>query len=346
MVQSQSNPTVNTRTYNILKTLVEEYIGTAVPVASEMIARRSPVKVSAATVRNKMAELEEEGYIIRPHISAGGVPSSKGYRFYTETLKEGLEPPPELKRRIRSQFDEAQREIEAWISMAATVLSDLSRNMSIVTYPRMVYSRIKYVQLVLLQEFLALLIVVLEEARLKKQLIPLESPGDQANLTTVANKLTDVFAGHTYRDALDKTVELTPFEATVAQDALGVLKEDTENAAMDYSIGGLRQLLSQPEFDRQGKAQEVLEVLEEKTLVNSILSDAPSSGDIALHIGEENTEESLKPFSIVLCQYGVPEETSGVVAVIGPTRMEYPNVIGGVRFLSDFMGDLIAPTHY
>ena len=346
MVQPQMNTASSNQTFTILRTLVEEYIGTAVPVASESIARRSPIKVSSATVRNKMAELEEEGYIVRPHISSGGVPSSKGYRFYVETLDEDLEPPPELRRQIRSRFGEVHRDMEAWIKLAAAVLSDLSDNMAIVTYPRMVSSRIKYVQLVLLEEFLALMIVVLEEARLRKHLIPLENPRDQADLTTVANKLTDVFAGLTYREILEKTVELTPFETAVTQDALAILKEDAENAAIDHSIDGLRLLLGQPEFDQRGKAQEVVEILEEKVLVRSILSEAPEVGNIAVHIGEENVEESLKPFSIVLCQYGVPEEASGVVGVIGPTRMEYSNVIGGVKFLSSFMGDLITPTHY
>lgn len=346
MVQPQMNTASSNQTFTILRTLVEEYIGTAVPVASESIARRSPIKVSSATVRNKMAELEEEGYIVRPHISSGGVPSSKGYRFYVETLDEDLELPPELRRQIRSRFGEVHRDMEAWIKLAAAVLSDLSDNMAIVTYPRMASSRIKYVQLVLLEEFLALMIVVLEEARLRKHYIPLEKPCDQADLTTVANKLTDVFAGLTYREILGKTVELTPFETAVTQDALAILKEDAENAAIDHSIDGLRLLLGQPEFDQRGKAQEVMEILEEKVLVRSILSEAPEVGNIAVHIGEENVEESLKPFSIVLCQYGVPEEASGVVGVIGPTRMEYSNVIGGVKFLSSFMGDLITPTHY
>ena len=87
---------------------------------------------------------------------------------------------------------------------------------------------------------------------------------------------------------------------------------------------------------------EVLEVLEEQTLVNRILAGAPDHGDVALVVGDENDEESLKPFSIVLCQYGAPEESSGAVAVVGPPRMEYANVIGGMRFLSNYMGDLIA----
>ena len=95
---------VSERTATVLKALVEEYIDTAAPVASESIALRSPVKLSSASVRNKMAELEEEGYIRRLHISSGGVPSDKGYRFYVESLDEDLEPPSGLKRQIQSRF--------------------------------------------------------------------------------------------------------------------------------------------------------------------------------------------------------------------------------------------------
>ena len=345
MAPQQDMPASRRRTYAILRTLVEEYIGTASPVPSEIIARRSPVKVSPATVRNKMAELEEEGYILRPHISSGGIPSSKGYRFYVDTLDGGLEPPQETKRWIVNRFQRVEREAEAWIGMASTVLSELSRNVAIVTYPKTPAPRVRYVHLVLIEEFLALLILVLEEARLKKHLIPLESPGDQENLTTVANKLTDVYTGLTYKEIMSKTVELTPLESVVTQGALSALKEDAKRSAAEYILNGLRLLLSQPEFDGRGKAQEVLEVLEERTLVNRILAGAPGHGDVALVVGDENDEESLKPFSIVLCQYGAPEESSGAVAVVGPPRMEYANVIGGMRFLSNYMGDLIAHAH-
>ena len=342
MTPQQDMPASRRRTYAILRTLVEEYIGTASPVPSEIIARRSPIKVSSATVRNKMAELEEEGYILRPHISSGGIPSSKAYRFYIDTLDEGLEPPQETKRWIVNRFQRVEREAEAWIGMASTILSELSRNVAIVTYPKTPAPRVRYVHLVLIEEFLALLILVLEESRLKKHLIPLESPGDQENLTTVANKLTDVYTGLTYKEIMAKTVELTPLESVVTQGALSALKEDAKRSAAEYILNGLRLLLSQPEFDGRGKALEVLEVLEERTLVNRILAGAPGHGDVTLVVGDENDEESLKPFSIVLCQYGAPEESSGAVAVVGPPRMEYANVIGGMRFLSNYMGDLIA----
>ena len=270
------------------------------------------------------------------------MPSSKGYRFYADTLKESLEPSQETKRWIVSRFHRGEQEAESWIRIATTVLSELSRNVAIVTYPKTPAPRVRYVHLVLIEEFLALLILVLGEARLKKHLIPLEWPADQDNLTNVANKLTDVYTGLTYREIMAKTVELTPFESAVAQGALSALREEAEDSADEYILDGLRLLLSQPEFDRRGKALEVLEVLEEPSLVNQILSGASGDGDVELVIGDENDEESLKPFSIVVCQYGAPEESSGAIAVVGPPRMEYANVIGGMRFVTNFMGDLLA----
>ena len=197
--------------------------------------------------------MEEEGYILRPHISSGGIPSSKAYRFYIDTLDEGLEPPQETKRWIVNRFQRVERDAEAWIGMASTVLSELSRNVAIVTYPKTPAPRVRYVHLVLIEEFLALLILVLEESRLKKHLIPLESPGDQENLTTVANKLTDVYTGLTYKEIMAKTVELTPLESVVTQGALSALKEDAKRSAAEYILNGLRLLPESTGVRRPGE---------------------------------------------------------------------------------------------
>lgn len=345
MLQNQSVSVINDDRFSVLRTLVEEYIGTALPVASESIARRSPVKVSPATVRNKMSDLEEEGYIIRPHISSGGIPLSKAYRFYIETL-EYLEPTAQAKEDIKTRFTKIKWDTESRVRLAASILSDISGNMAFVTYPKKLRSRIKTVQLVLIQEDIALLIVVLEETSLKKHLIPLENPIDQFDLTNVANKLTNAFTGLTYREILEKSVDLTPFEATVTQGTLSILKNASENTNTSHAFNGLRLILNQPEFEKKGSAQEIVEILEDNLLVNTILSDVPEDGDVSIRIGEEIPEESLQRFGIVLGQYGIPADTSGVIAVIGPTRMEYANVIGSVRFLSSFMGDLITPSNY
>ena len=333
------------RTSTVLKTLVGEYIKVAAPVPSEDIARRSPLKVSPATIRNEMAELAEEGYIIRPHISAGGIPADKGYRFYVESLEDTLELPADAQRHIRDQFGRVQMDVETWIQLAATLLSQMAGNMAIVTFPHAASTRLKYIHLVYVQQFLALLITVLQEARLRQHLLSLEEPTSQGELTEVANKLNDTLAGLTGSEIEAKQLELTPLEGMVRDDAISILKDADEESALDHCADGLRLFLNQPEFAETQRAKAVAEILEDRVLLKSVLSEAPDRGDAGVLIGEENPQQALKPFTVVLSQYGIPQEASGTIGVVGPTRMEYANVIGGVRFLSSFMSTLIMDIH-
>ena len=333
------------RTSEVLKILVNEYISTAVPVASEDIARRSPLKVSPATIRNEMSELEEVGYITRPHISAGGVPSDKGYRYFVESLEDSVDLPWGVQEQVKIEFGRVRRDVEAWVQHAATVLSRMADNMAIVTFPRAASSRIKYIQLVYLQEFVVLMIIVLREARLRQHLVPLDGPTSQSELTEVANRLNDSLAGLTYSEIEAKQLEMAPLEVLVRDDAVSILKDIDTETAMEHCVDGLRLLLSQPEFAQTRRAKEIVEILEEKVLLKSILSEAPDKDGMVVLIGGENQEEALRPFSVVLGQYRIPQEAYGTIGVIGPTRMEYGSAIGGVKFLSSFMGELIMGLH-
>ena len=333
------------RTGTVLNALVDEYIRAATPVASEDIARRTKLRVSPATIRNEMAELEEEGYIRRPHVSAGGIPADKGYRFYVESLVKPGDLPLSLQREIRSQFDRAQRDLEVWIQLAATVLSKIVDNIAIVSFPRAASTRLKYLQLVYLQDFLAMLILVFQEARLSQRLLPLDEPTSQIELTEIVNKLNDSVAGLTYSEIKARQMELTPLEGRVMDQAVSVMGDVDAEAMLDHFVDGLRLLLSQPEFQQARRAQQIVEVLEERVLLKSILSEAPSQGRIGVFIGEENQEEALRPFSVIVSQYGIPEQASGSIGVIGPTRMEYNSVMSGVKFVSSYMSELVMHVH-
>ena len=333
------------RTGTVLRILVDEYIGTAGPVASDDIARKLALKASPATIRNEMADLEGQGYIRRPHVSAGGVPSDKGYRYYVESLDDTAELPRGLQNNIRDRFSRAQRDPEVWVQLAATVLSQTADNMAIVTFPRAVSTKLKNIQLVYLQEFLALLIIVLQEARLRQQLLPLEEPTSQGELTEIANRLNDSLAELTYPEIAAKQLELRHLEEVVRDDTIAILKEVEAEAALGHCVDGLRLLLGQPEFAETRRAKEIVEILEERVLLKSILSETPDEGATAVFIGEENREEALRQYSVIVSQYGIPHQASGTIGVIGPTRMEYASVIGGVRFLSSFMSELVMGVH-
>jgi heat-inducible transcriptional repressor len=329
------------RTRTILRLLVDEYISTASPVPSEGIARRAPIKISPATVRNEMSELEGQGYILRYHVSSGGVPSDKGYRFYIDSIQESSEPPKEARRRIHAQLMPAARDVEARTQQAAMVLANTVGSMAIVTVPRASASRFKYLQLVHLQEFLALHIVVLSEARLIRQFLPLSESILQPQLTEVANRLNDIYEGLTYAEVESKDVSLSAFEKSVVKDTVSVLRDADNETTVAHYVDGLRLLFSKPEFVEGRLARGVAEVLEDPTLLKTLLSKAPKGSGPVVFIGQENAEEPLRTLGVILCRYGIPQEASGILSVVGPTRMDYPAVMGNVKFLASYLSNLM-----
>ena len=330
------------RAGSVLNILVNEYISTANPVASEEIARLSPNKVSPATVRNAMSRLTEEGYISRPHVSAGAIPSDRGYRYHVESLEDLPELPNMIQQQIHRHFDQADPDMAAWSRRCATILSRITTNMAIVTVPQARAPLLKRIHLVYLEEFTALLIVVLQEAQLLRRLMPLEEPTSQDALNQVANGLNDYLAGLNWAEIETVHGEFTPLEERVRQNTLTMLREADSYTAPEHYVDGLRWLLNQPEMSQGSQARELVELLEEDVLLGSLLSELPdNSEDIAVYIGGENQEEPLRPFGVILCQYGIPHQASGTICVIGPTRMSYADAISSVRFLSSFMSGLV-----
>jgi len=266
------------RKTELLKTLVGEYIGSASPVASETVVKKHSLGVSSATVRSEMANLEEQGYITRPHHSAGAVPSDKGYRFYVGTLSQVEELPTEFQHTVPYQFTKAERDIEGWTRLAATALAQLVNNAALVTYPREPESRLIRINLVHIQESLAFLILVLQEVKLRKQLLPLSEPLTSEDLQMVANRLSDSLSGLSRREILNKPVDISPFERTVTDMVLDIMEAEDRALYSDHYIEGLRHLLSQPEISEGDKARVIVEVLEDKELPKVVLAEAPEWG--------------------------------------------------------------------
>ena len=333
------------RAGTILNILVAEYIHSAIPVASEEIARRSPTKVSPATVRNAMSHLTDEGYISRPHVSAGAIPSDLGYRHYVQSLDEPPELPVGVQQKIQRDFSQAEPDLEAWSRQCATVLSDLTASLAVVTVPWARPPRLKHIQLVFLEEFLALLVVVLQETRLLRRLLPVAQPLTQEILDQSATRLNDLFCDLDYDDIKSNNLELPPLEARVRQETTLMLKDASGETAPEHYGDGLRRLLDQPEFAQRGRAKALVEMLEERVLLENLLPQMPESKDVAVYIGEENQEASLHPYGVILCQYGGANQSTGTICVIGPTRMGYPEAIGGVTFFSSLMSNLIGELH-
>ncbi|MBI4338042.1 MAG: heat-inducible transcription repressor HrcA [Chloroflexi bacterium] len=332
------------RRASLLKLLIGEYVATATPVASEVMVRKHGLPVSSATVRNDLAVMEREGYVGRPHISAGAVPQDKGYRYYVEFLLEPVELPTEVKLSVRQRFGQAGRDIETWPRLAAQVLSRVSHSVAIATFPKAMLARLRSVEMVYLHDFLALLIVVLQEARVCKELVPLQERTTREDLVAATNKLNHHFAGLLRHEALARQVELTPLEEQVLEAAVRLMRHEEQAQYADCFVEGLRYLLEQPEFAEPARTRDLMDLLEEEEIVRQIVEEAPDRGWRAV-IGEENRVGSLKPFSVVVAPYGVPGESEGVLAIVGPTRMEYTNAIASVRYLASLLNELSAAVY-
>nr|MCS5666652.1 hypothetical protein [Dehalococcoidia bacterium] len=183
------------RAATVLNVLVGEYLQSATPVASDDIARSLGKKISSATIRNTMAQLTENGYISRPHVSSGGIPSDRGYRYHVESLPETPQLSSELRESVDRDLAETGPDISAWSKRCAAILSGLTENLAIVTAPRAQSPRLKRIQLVFLQESTALLVLVLEEARLLRRILPFGNHVNQVQLDIAASRLNDTPGG-------------------------------------------------------------------------------------------------------------------------------------------------------
>ena len=176
------------RAETILNSIVNQYIVKAVPVPSQNIKDDYELGVSSATVRNEMARLEQEGYITRPHPSAGSIPSDKGYRYYVESLSD-IQLPLAEQRLISHLFHQVEeRQMEQWLRLAATLMARLAQNLAAVTVPKPISCHFKYLELVALQDSLALIVLVLHGTKLRQQLVTFDQIMSQVGLTAVANQ--------------------------------------------------------------------------------------------------------------------------------------------------------------
>ena len=332
---------LNERAATVLNVLVGEYLQSATPVASDDIARSLGHKISSATVRNTMARLNDDGYISRPHVSSGGVPSDRGYRYYVESLPETPRLPAELRESVDRDLAQTEPDIDAWSKRCAAILSGLTDNLAIVTAPRAESPRLKRIQLVFLQESTALLVLVLEEARLLRKLLAFGQRIDQMQLDLAASRLNECLGGLNGSQMQSNRRELNPLEEQVKEGSVSLMREAETTNTQEHYVDGLRLLLNQPEFANGELARELVQLVEERVLLERVLSARPETEDPVVYIGSENRDEFLSPFGVILCQYGVPHGVRGTICVIGPTRMEYVAAIGGVRHLSAFMSQMV-----
>jgi len=330
----------------ILKTIVGQYITKAKPVASQSLINDYEMRVSSATVRNDMAQLEEQGYVTRCHPSAGAVPSDKGYRYYVESLRDTKLPSTE-QRLIHHLFHQVEREMEEWLKLTANLTARLAQNMAIVTTPKSTRCRFKRVELISLQDKMALFILILEGAKIKQQLLTFEEATSQPKLTAIANQLNDTCSGLT-GDAIAKTMDKdegakpSAVRRQVTECLTKTMHAEDEQENEEIFFNGLHFMLNQPEFTGTRRVLPLMEMVDHRNLLRIISPQGLSGYEVRVIIGKENKAEAIQDYSIVISRYGIPDQAAGTIGIIGPTRMPYARTISSISYLSSLLSGLVA----
>lgn len=331
------------RRRRILAFIVDDYVDSAQPVGSQALVERHALALSSATVRNEMAALEDEGLIRHPHTSAGRVPSHEGYRYYVRSLMPERDLPQREQLTILHQFHQSARELEEWLGLAASVLSNRLHNVALITQPRRVEVRLKQLQLVELAETRALLVVVTDDAAVHQQTLEFPLAVDQEQLTRLANRLNAELGGKLAAElpARQAAEPLGAVEAAVLACVAELLLREQRQAAEAPIVEGVRELLRQPEFEDSDRILDTLEAVDERQLRRAIPSRAVAPAGVAVVIGDENREGPYQDMSFVLARYGPRDGAGGLVGVLGPTRLAYGETVAHVRYVSEVLTDLM-----
>jgi heat-inducible transcriptional repressor len=335
------------RAQAILRAVIEEYVTTAAPVGSQALVERYRLGVSSATVRNVLAELETAGLLSHPHTSAGRVPTDHGYRFYVESIVDQVPLPQVEQLMIRHQFGQVEFASEHWFRLAASTLAGVTRSAGIATAAKPSAAHIRRIDLVSINERLASLILVLREGSIKQALINFDEPVTQATLNDVAIRLNGQLAGLTAAAAEARLAALARSDVRdeladrIGERIVRTLREYDATLIEEVFSDGLLNVMSAPEFAQSDKLRRVFSALENRTYLGQLVGSVAGTGRVHVFIGAENASEEMHDVSLVLAPYGRLNRAVGVVGVLGPTRMSYPQAIGTVRFVSGLMNELV-----
>lgn len=325
------------RQARILSLVIKAYVATAQPVSSKYLLETSGMAVSSATIRNEMAALEEAGYLKHPHTSAGRVPTDAGYRYFVEHLLGEADLPLAEQNTIRHQFHQSMQEMSQWMHLAAAVLSRSARSASIVTAPVLDTPKMRRLELISTQSRLMLLVLVVEGGTVRQRMLALREPLSQEALSQVAARLNAQFAGLDEAAIRQRGSGLSEFEGQVADMVLDLLRTGSHPLS-EVARDGLSELLQEPEFTDQEGARAIVQAIEQPRFFDEI---TPPVGTVQVVIGGDGRWRELSACSMVVARYGVEGLATGMVGVVGPTRMPYSRAIGTVRYVADLMSDLV-----
>lgn len=342
---------LNDRSKDILKAVIQTYVETGSPVGSRYMSRRNKYGLSAASIRNIMADLEEAGYLTHPHTSAGRVPTDKGYRFYVDSLmdKKALSA-TEIGRIHRGlQVDDTTENL---MVRTSHVLAQVSGNIGIVVSPpitRVILQRIEFLKL---PDGKILVILVSHSGLVQDKVIRLSEELSQPELDRAACYLMEKFSGKSLLEIRAEIIRLMSQEKALYDRLLQnvILLSNRglyEEANSEIYVDGTSRLAEKPEFCTIGRMRELFETFEQKQALVKIISECIRDDALGARIviGSENRYPGLRKFSIVASPYHCDDRVMGTLGIVGPTRLEYGKAVPVVEYVANLFGQILGTAH-
>ncbi len=332
------------RKQKILHAIIRTYLETGEPVGSRTISKCSDLKLSSATIRNEMSDLEEMGYIIQPHTSAGRIPSDKGYRLYVDHLMEEKEREvTELKELMIQKTDK----LEQVLKQVVKVLASNTNYATMISAPQYHQNKLKFIQLSKVDEHQILAVIVAEGNVIRNKLIPLYEELDAETILKLNILLNTMLNGKTIAEInlqmISSMKEQAGIHSNIISDVVDAVAEAIHSdEGMEIYTGGATNIFRYPELSDNGKASELIQTLEEKQMLAELVTETLNKEEkgIQVYIGSESPIQSMKDCSVVTATYELGQGLQGTVGIIGPKRMDYENVMRTLKTLMDQLDDV------
>ena len=327
------------RKITILKAIIKTYLETGEPVGSRTISKYTDLNLSSATIRNEMSDLEELGYIVQPHTSAGRIPSDKGYRFYVDQImQEKEEEVTEIKDLMLKRVDR----VELLLKQMARILAQNTNYAALISAPQYHRNKLKFIQLSRVDDGKLLVVIVVEGNMIKNTMIPISQQLSDEGLLNLNILLNNALNGLTIEeinlDVISRLKEQAGIHSEVVDRVLNEVAEAIRADDDDLQIytSGATNIFKYPELSDGEMASRLIGTLEQRELLQELVDDvnsSESSSGIQVYIGEEAPVQTMRDCSIVTANYELGEGLRGTIGIIGPKRMDYEKVLNTLRNL-------------
>lgn len=338
---------LNERSQQILEAIIEEHIATAQPVGSRSLTARLPVRLSPATIRNVMADLEDQGYLCSPHTSAGRIPTELGYRFYVDSLLQVCRIDRQQQDRIETDYHWQGLQMQELLQTASKTLSNVSSYTGLVMMPRLQKTIFRHIEFVKLSRRQALAVFVTQSGLVQNKLIELDEELTASDLEQISNYLNQEMAGLSIKAMQNRLLEEMAKEKTLYDHLLqralrlseAALKTDRDS---DVIIEGTSCFLEQPEFSDLDRMKRVFRAFEQKSVMFDLLDRGLQGGnEVQVLIGSETEYSEIAGCSLITAAYSGKRGLLGTLGIIGPSRMPYSHVIPIVDYTASLVSRLL-----